>query len=81
MRDVRGEHLGQLFSLGRGATVELRAAREHAVDRGARRVEQHVVADGQRPLLMGPLLEQFAGQRQLSSRSFDLDVADLGVDA
>ena len=30
---------------------------------------------------MGLLLEQLARYRQLSARSFDLDVADLRVDA
>ena len=44
-------------------------------------VQQGVVADGQRPLLMALQLEQLAGERELSPGSVNLDVADLGVDA
>ena len=51
------------------------------LDPGLRSVEQHVVADRERALLVRALLEQLARERQQAPLVADLDVADLRVDA
>ena len=81
MRDVRRDYLRAFFPFAGGAPMQLRGARQHGLDRVARLVQDDAVADRQRLLLVRLRLEQLAQKGQLPAFPFDLDMADLGIDA